>query len=148
MGDTFIYRHASAIPTSGSPIARVTPTLLASEVTDVNGNWVRYTYDDEGWPTRIHSNDGRDIRINETRPVTSVTANGRTWTYDYTTNDAGHKYLSSVTLPDNRAWSMTLHHPLLGVNPAHDCEAGDGLWEITHPSGVTGSNRPVIPPNV
>jgi YD repeat-containing protein len=44
-------------------------TFQASEVKDVNGNWVRYEYNARGWVTRIHSNDGREIRVITAMPM-------------------------------------------------------------------------------
>jgi RHS repeat-associated protein len=93
--------------------------LAASEVTDVNGNWVRYTYDSEGKLTRIHANDGREISIQYspggTTPqqignqivqvqnpvrIIGVTANPgtpsqRQWSYAYT----GASYLYQFVAP-------------------------------------------------
>ena len=76
---------------------RRSAVYLITEVEDVNGNWVRYDYTNNSRAelTRIYSNDGRDIRVHyasgipnplgrNSRRVTHVTANGRTWTYGYT----------------------------------------------------------------
>ncbi|MFB9374525.1 hypothetical protein ACFFUB_11210 [Algimonas porphyrae] len=68
--------------------ARYRSIIAATEVTDVHGNWVRYVYDSHNRLSRIHSNDGREITLaypGIDEPISSVTANGRTWTYQYTT---------------------------------------------------------------
>lgn len=81
--------------------------LAASEVTDKNGNWVKYSYDTSGRLTRIYSNDGRQIDLSYTggpyqytnswgqvqqafepyKVVTAITnsgtANQRQWSYVY-----------------------------------------------------------------
>ena len=107
--------------------------LAASEVTDVNGNWVRYEYDGQGRLTQIHSNDGRqiDIAYDVDNRISSVSANTgtadeRQWTYDYgwrsvtlyraptTANGVPSTYswpypvLETVTLPDGRSWQFDL----------------------------------------
>jgi len=85
----------------------------ATKVTDVNGNWVQYSYNQHG-PTRIWSSDGREITITYSGDlITRVTANGRSWNYSYN-NVSGntpygsynYDYLSRVTLPDGRYWSF------------------------------------------
>ena len=63
--------------------------LSASQVTDVNGNWVQYTYDANKRLQSITSSDGRRIDIGRTgNQVGTVTANpgtvdARQWTYSY-----------------------------------------------------------------
>ena len=115
--------------------------IYVSEVTDVNGNWVRYAYGPHG-PTSITSNDGRRIDIAYTSGrVSSVTANGRSWGYAYHTVSSTKKELERVTLPDNRQW---LFHDMGWVynelDPT-DC-AGDpfhsGQVHLTSPDGVVG----------
>ncbi len=68
--------------------------LAASEVVDVNGNWVRYDYDDQGRLTSIRASDGRRInlayRSSTSIVVATVTANPgtsdeRRWKYSYDT---------------------------------------------------------------
>ncbi len=133
--------------------------IAASEVTDVNGNWVRYTYDAYNRLTRIHSNDGRSISIaysGVNKPISSVTANGRTWNYNYTTKAQEYSYvewgstqkltgqsffsLTRATLPDGRYWNFEL-------NEFDKNSHVDGCTEystlvpdvlIKHPSGALG----------
>jgi len=149
------FRHAPAVPVSGrifnpnwdrydqwnTVVARVEANMLATEVTDVNGNWVKYEYTPTGWPKRIHSNDGREITItyNSSDLITSVTANGRVWNYSYKNTPSGHTLLDEVTLPDNRKWQFDLTHYVVTPNADYDCESPDASWTMTHPSGVEGT---------
>jgi RHS repeat-associated protein len=86
--------------------------FMVTEVTDVNGNWVKYEYNDYG-VTKIHSNDLRQIDIlYDGMFINKVTANGREWSYEY--NNAtpiiwgiGYTHtLKKVTLPDNTFWDI------------------------------------------
>ncbi|MEK7264577.1 MAG: RHS repeat-associated core domain-containing protein [Pseudomonadota bacterium] len=130
--------------------------LLATEVTDVSGNWVRYTYDASARLTQIAANDGRIINLsyeNAGYPelITRVTANGRNWIYAYRQNLArlpdweplplaqyANQVLASVTQPDGRAWVFELD--AMTVDPS----SGDAIclsnetMHVTHPYGVTG----------
>jgi RHS repeat-associated protein len=110
-------------------------TLAVSQVTDVNGNWVNYSYDSLGRLTSIAANDGRQININywdsTSNQIASVVANPgtasqRQWTYQYgysqvnqyappasadgmATIQAVSVYtLTSVTLPNGRQWLYNL----------------------------------------
>jgi len=75
--------------------------MMPSEVTDVHGNWVRYSYNNHG-VTQILSNDGRKITITYSGSLISrVTANGRSWDYSYT----GDR-LNRVDLPDGTYWTF------------------------------------------
>ena len=108
-----------------------------TEITDQFGNWVRYEYDDtvQG-VTRIHSNDGREILINYTNgSVSSVVANGRTWSYGYTNG-----VLDQVTLPDGRYWTIGDLGGVGEVVPwifGQSCYYGADAY-IRHPDGVEG----------
>ena len=153
--DKFRYRLAAGVPVEGrsasgslpggvnywsSGLPRVEVVLQASEVTDVNGNWVRYTYNNRGWVTGINGSDGRSIQIHmdSNDLITSVTANGRSWHYTYQ-DGFGAKVLSGVGLPDGRAWMLNLHTMPVGPNHTYDCEALDQTVSMTHPNGVTGT---------
>ena len=111
--------------------------FYASEITDVNGNWVKYDFNTVG-PTKIYSNDGRqiDIAYSGTK-ISSVTANGRTWTYDVDDNNVN---LNSVTLPDGRTWEYDDHrlHAAGGFDcgTARETHRNNGIVTIKHPDGV------------
>ena len=74
-------------------IARYTFYLLATQVTDRFGNTVNYEYEGSTADNRrlvaIYSSDGRRIDINystsNTKQITSIETNNRTWTYGYNT---------------------------------------------------------------
>ncbi|MEL7492043.1 MAG: RHS repeat-associated core domain-containing protein [Pseudomonadota bacterium] len=140
-------------------LPRIVAVFAATRIEDVNGNWVQIDYSGSH-PTRIHSNDGRDIQIIYGGPLgpvgafgqhnayissrgsslTKVIANDREWHYQYTTI-GGRPYLSAVTLPDNRQWQMNLRE--LDLAPANcirvdEAPAPTHSVTITHPNGMTG----------
>ena len=91
-GDVYILNKV--IVREGNPLGgwasslrfRKRTIIAATRVTDVSGNYVDYTYDGLGRLTRIQANDGRriDIHYNGANEyISSVTANGRTWSYSY-----------------------------------------------------------------
>ncbi len=125
--------------------------LLASRIEDRFGNWVKYQYSGDKL-VGITSNDGRSITISyEGNRVKTATANGRTWTYAYTSDGTS---LSVVTLPDTSQWRYTKTGALdeFRVNgvavlkPDFDaCTEAPGWWsapftyQITHPSRAVAS---------
>ncbi len=133
-------------------IGRVKAMLMATQITDVNGNWVKYVYDSSNRLTQIHANDGRSITLTysgTSKLVATATANGRTWTYNYTTasvsdpfletSSTNKQILSTVVRPDNLSWSFNLvgmhHRPY----PGRLCHNPGGSMSLTHPNGVTGT---------
>jgi len=142
--------------------------LAVSEVTDVNGNWVRYAYDANKRLKSITSSDGRRIDIARTYAlISSVTANpdtayARQWTYQY-----GYKAvtsfkppdlvngapgmgsetwgsLKSVTLPNGRQWLFDLANLQARPVPGSDyggwkCKQLNQAVTVTHPDGVKGA---------
>ncbi|MEY3251388.1 MAG: Rhs family protein [Pseudomonadota bacterium] len=140
---------------TGTP--RSKSILAATEVTDVHGNWVRYTYDTAGRLTRIHANDGRELQLTYTgasKLVSRVTANPastrpRTWIYSYRNTSGGKPYwegggriniqsLGSVTQPDGRAWTFQLDDMFQEPTPG-ECNTDPSPLVVTHPYGVTGT---------
>ncbi|MEM6554500.1 MAG: RHS repeat-associated core domain-containing protein [Pseudomonadota bacterium] len=126
--------------------------LFATKVEDVNGNWVKYEYSDDGRLTRIHANDGREITLSYhsgTNDVASVTANGRTWTYNYdsevtrfqVTGIPTRTFLTEVVQPDGRKWEFELsaNRILYGPN-THFCPGRPVNTDtIKHPYGATAT---------
>lgn len=122
--------------------------LLATEVQDRFGNWVKYTYNSNNQLTAITANDGREIDITWSgNTVSSASAGSRTWSYGYA-NGA----LSTVTRPDGSQWSYT---PLSGsmmtikggfpgdyVPPNNHCQlepdpnTGAFVYAVDAPSGA------------
>lgn len=128
--------------------------LLASRIEDRFGNWVAYSYDGTGRPLSITASDGRSITLSYTNGViTSATANGKQWTYDYQTYGTGgeaQQRLLAVHLPDSSAWSyaydadLKVYYGSWDGNTGRTCAdqapvaAGNFKLHITHPSGALG----------
>jgi len=134
---------------------------LITEVEDVNGNWVRYEYTNNGRSelTRIYSNDGRDIRLNyrsavlnpfydNSRRVDNVTVNGRQWSYSYDGTALGSTQqlakLKKVTLPDDRYWEYGITTgPMNGMTltpgMGHRCLPSVATLDLKHPDGAIGT---------
>ena len=130
------------------PRARV--YLLASRVTDRFGNSVSYTYNDQGFPTRIDSSDGRLITLSyPDGRLESAFAHGQSWSYSYSPTSGD---LEQVKLPDDSVWSYasegTLRPetlPLLTEPSAYiECRGlvaqldANYTLSIGHPSGARG----------
>jgi len=145
--DSFTFSGGGGTQANGA-LPRSNTIAQVSEVIDVNGNWVRYAYNARGWVTRIHSNDGREIRINRNADglVTSVVTNptgtsSRTWRYDYQTASNGNIFLEKVTQPDGRYWQFDMER--MNSQPPNywnDCDANDHFTvNLTHPNGTQGT---------
>ncbi|MBF7074233.1 DUF2778 domain-containing protein [Glaciecola sp. MH2013] len=113
-------------------------TMLATEVTDVNGNWVKYRYTDNGQLTQIESNDGRKIDLfYVNNNIDRVVAHGRTWQYDYHAASAVRPaVLKEVTLPDGRSWTFDLQRLYWEAMPGQACNLSDFSVSLTHPDGA------------
>lgn len=150
--DRLIEREAESMSfVNGVDLPRKIYILAATQVTDVNGNWVNYTYDASGRLTQISSNDGRTITLSysgASHLIQSVTANGRTWTYAYRylefdypiwrsfEGDAAPGWvLQTATLPDTRQWSFSLDGMAATGGPHPNC-VGMQTISLTHPSGA------------
>jgi RHS repeat-associated protein len=134
--------------------------LYATRAEDRFGNWVEYTYQNAaGSPVRlkqITSSDGRTITLeyNPQGNISSVTAAGRPWTYQYAYPSSASGTLTGVTQPDNRVWGIDF----AALSSADiDFQTGDPgeilrncqstgtymnpgvgfVGTITHPSGAT-----------
>ena len=115
--------------------------IVITQVTDVNDNWVKYTYDNKRGNriSRIYSSDGRAIAFhyNKRGRLSRAVANGRTWNYTYSTEKwLGYDllYLKKVTRPDGLFWE---YDALKGVSThiRNRCVFGSGAY-VRHPSGV------------
>ncbi|HET6725245.1 MAG TPA: hypothetical protein VFH85_04500 [Gammaproteobacteria bacterium] len=122
-------------------IYRARYVMLASRVEDTFGNWVKYKYNSFGELTSIQANDGRLISVsyNGQGRVGSVTANGKTWTYSYFTDAAGHRHLQRVTLPDGRHWQFALSQMFDDNLIIADAAACDGPGRPGASTSGTGS---------
>ena len=157
--DRLVYRDApflGSIPVGASTLFRKHAIIFATRVEDVNGNWVDYTYNGSGRLTRIHANDGREIRVNyqassdliDTVVANPMSAAPRTWTYRYGSqsvwlwNDVSHNFsnaLTRVIRPDALEWGFQMG--AMSINaPAHHClDPGVQTVTVTHPHGMTGT---------
>ena len=158
--DKFFSHRAKDLGWIGAaPLQRHVYILAATQVTDVNGNWVKYNYDSTGRLTKIHSNDLREIILSysgSSKLISSATTNGRTWAYDYrdttfhlpdwdadySTASAGalsSQVLEEVTQPDTYSWLYNLDGMKASPGPALLCENKQFTLSITHPYGTVGT---------
>lgn len=93
--------------------------LLASRIEDRFGNHVEFEYNANGHPTRIWSNDGREITLTYSNGrLATATSHGRTWQYTYTHAGSGlYARLSQVKQPDDSTWQYSYSSDLM---PPHD----------------------------
>lgn len=126
--------------------------MMATNVEDRFGNWVKYTYDASAplHLTGITSSDGRAITLNylgTTNSVQSISDGAHIWNYGYTFNGSYYS-LSSVTRPDTSKWQIsldTLNHiswsypnPWTCGPPGTPSAPNSFSGTITHPSGAQG----------
>ncbi|MGS0677438.1 RHS repeat domain-containing protein [Shewanella sp. 125m-1] len=128
--------------------------LLATKITDIHGNWVKYDYDANGVIKKIYSSDGREIELTiEGGRLTSASANNKTWSYRYATTHFPF-YLEKVIRPDGKSWTYDYnqssgdsvfnkinlsYYTQLPV-PGYSCAPfkNKNFISMTHPDGVTG----------
>jgi hypothetical protein len=164
--DLFVSRPYHYLGTQGgtSFLARHRNMLVATQVTDVNGNWVQYHYDANGRLDYIDSNDGRYIDLTYNAGATGYAdliyqvkanqagAGQRTWTYAYAPsnyavnseidpdNPRQVAVLRTVTLPNSTAWQFALDGMAAPPGPGLKCPNGiGGAMTVTHPNGALGS---------
>ncbi|KOQ74288.1 hypothetical protein ABW44_09995 [Stenotrophomonas maltophilia] len=148
----FSYRDNPLAPTR--VLSRSHVFFLATRVEDRFGNWVNYGYSGDKL-TSISSSDGRSISIayNGER-ISSASANGRTWTYQYREPGAlGSRIdggLAAVVQPDGTRWTYTvtgtLRPPTFGpTQEGSECDPRMGTvygpysYTVGHPSGATAA---------
>jgi len=143
-------------------VGRRHAVYLITEVKDVHGNWVRYDYTNNSRAelTRIYSNDGREINLNyesfipnvlgrNSRRISTVTANGRSWTYDYVKHPQStntYKHLHKVHLPDGRYWRLGdstygMRGMIYEPHKNYECVPYDVTFDMKHPDGAIGTFR-------
>jgi hypothetical protein len=130
---------------SATSLDRVEVRIYATKVEDRFGNYVNYNWSGQQL-SNITASDGRQISFgyNTNGKITSAAAHGKTWLYGYSGNS-----LTSVTLPDNSAWTISTGALSIGYDwhgPPPDCTQPDSwypadqqmVWTFTHPSGAKG----------
>ena len=145
--DWMASRWQTSVKKSGAEIARKDYFLMATEVTDRFGKWVRYTYDasDPLLLQRIESSDGRVITVtNVGGRAVAVSDGTRTFSYSY--DALGN--LAAVQLPDGGRWSFDLSSltttNLSDMGEGANCDQPGALppdelvGTMTHPSGASG----------
>ena len=135
----------------GTTYGTVNRAWYTTRIEDRNGNWLRIDYNTSVQSigidpifSQISSSDGRTVNFYYTGTnsplqvrLSSISANGQTWDYDYTPATApyGDSYfqLTRVTRPDGLSWRYT-YHSLAFSQP------GDRLLDrVTYPYGATTS---------
>lgn len=124
------------------------------KITDRNGNWLKFSYllpsgGGYVYVNNITSSDGRNVSFSygpppsgalyylfPLRKLTSITANGQTWTYDYVSFDgepvASSQFysLAKVTRPDGKSWQYTYSSLSIGATTIKGYLSG-----LTEPHG-------------
>jgi YD repeat-containing protein len=140
---------------ASADLDRAKNALYVTRVVDRFGNWVNYSYanayDQPLKITSITSSDNRTITFayDAYNRISTVTANGRVWTYNYTVPN----YTLQVVQPDGGQWNIAFA-PLasadieyLGTSDPNwrTCfflgaldNTGPYVGTITHPSGAVG----------
>ncbi len=145
-GDEYIFdrvkfvKAPDGVARNQGAFARTYFTLLATRVTDVNGNTVDYNYDSLNRLTSISASDGRLITLGysgSSTLISSVAANGRTWSYAYAPESLIPR-LTQVTLPDAKTWTFDLFAMRVPVEPG-SCTRANQTLTVTHPYGMTGT---------
>lgn len=121
--------------------------LLASKIEDRFGNTVSITYNANGHPTQISSNDGRVITLTYSGGrLANAASHGRTWQYQYTADK-----LTAVVQPDSSQWQYAYVSDLMpytdpyGLPSLPYCSGWPTLLSaaytltITHPAGAVGT---------
>lgn len=148
--------------------ARKKVYLLATRITDRHGNYVQYTYNAVGHPTKIEgfrrggAADGRKIDLHyqsgrlETAKVSATDvppgARDRIWRYQYNGAHMRHVILPDApeTDPGKSRWTYEYSNDFIFEPEAWDGENGPNCVEppakifellviVTHPSGASGS---------
>ncbi|MDR7099169.1 YD repeat-containing protein [Lysobacter niabensis] len=125
--------------------------LLASKVEDRFGNTVNFEYNGNGNPTRIWSNDGREIVLTYVNGLlNTASAAGKTWSYQYATVE-GQARLSAVVQPDTSRWQFAYSNSLRPVDQSWDADSdpycsiqppelpANFTFTATHPSNAVGT---------
>lgn len=131
------YEMTSA--TAGMPIGtgtNVQNTYYVSKITDRNGNWFSFTYQNflagtSGVKT-VTSSDGRSLVFNyvgsNLSTITDSTGAQTLASYTYSAANGGYGYLTEVLRPHGQKWQFAYHASSPGQH---------ALSQITYPTGGT-----------
>lgn len=116
-------------------LQQATLALYPSRIEDRVGNWVTYTYSNKSNEPvkldKIESSDGRIINVGYVNGyLTTVTANGRTWSYLYEGNPTGVPFVPLSTMrlvevrnPDSSSWRYSgISHPHPPASISRPCD--------------------------
>ena len=140
--DRLVYREATWLNVGPTYLSRHHAIMLGTRVEDEHGNWVQYSYDSNARLTQVTSNDGRAVTLTyqgSSKLIDSVTANGRTWNYDYKTIAGIEQHLDKVTLPDSRFWSFDMTDMRTTPSSGVSCSVPNQNVNLTHPDGISGA---------
>lgn len=138
------YREADPTdPTIIARVGRVIARMKATRVEDRFGNYITYTYTGDKL-TAISASDGRSVAIqwrSDAPLIQSITANGRSWNYIYSSPGATGGFLSQVTLPDGSSWNFSGVMPSSRSRPVaiSGCMPGPLSPSLSSESGITSS---------
>ncbi|WP_375191211.1 RHS repeat domain-containing protein [Marinobacter sp.] len=117
--------------------------IYATRIEDANGNWMTIDYNTNAFSITyiesISTSDGRSVDYNyantlsDSTRLTSITANGQTWSYSHTyTNNTTPDFaqLTTVTRPDGESWNYT-YYPITTNGDAGSL----AIDTVTYPSG-------------
>ena len=117
--------------------------IYATRIEDANGNWMTIDYNTNAFSITyiesISTSDGRSVNYSyantgsDNTRLTSITANGQTWSYSHTyTNNTTPDFaqLTTVTRPDGESWNYT-YYPITTNGDAGSL----AIDTVTYPSG-------------
>lgn len=133
--------------------------MLATQVTDRFGNWVKYHYDDYGTSkgrlVLIDASDGRKVSLaydGNSRRVKTITvqpgaANARTWTYNYAIGAFQIPTLTSISQPDGSSWTFDLAAISANSGPNFVNSDSSSCSILSPPTNVTEFPGSIIHPS-
>ena len=146
--DWLAARLQTSVKKGGKVAGRQDVFLMATQVTDRFGNWVRYTYDSASPSllSRIEASDGRTITVaNVGGRAMSATDGTRTVSFSY----SAQANLSTVQQSDGSRWTLSLAtltaEDFEVQGEGASCEhpgtftSGNQVGSLTHPSGAVGT---------
>ncbi|WP_080760027.1 RHS repeat domain-containing protein [Alteromonas macleodii] len=131
-GTKYEFGQLTYAPKMGSvPRGMSTAHLLVTKITDRFDNSISYTYE-SGFIKKIQSSDGVIVTFEYSgTEVSSITANGRKWSYEYSNSE-----LKRVIRPDGTFWEYDFSD--FDKFPSRtDSVTEVGVANMKHPNGAT-----------